>query len=136
MELEQLGGINALLWLIENRQGQIAYSCLLESSAETRTSIDSPLQFEENALLSGRQILENATAVLCNLAAVPQLKLSISEPAVLPRLVELLLKPVATKLSLKEYRFRDFPENLLTNMLLRNIMAIIRYVRDNVRCFP
>ncbi|KER28256.1 hypothetical protein T265_04859 [Opisthorchis viverrini] len=157
-ELERVGGIRALSWLIENRQG---YPHPLPHSTDSTTVTDEltvctgphAANRAENAPAATatelfineefRPTLDSAAAVLCNLAAVNHLKRSVLQEAVIPSLVHTVLKPAACQTVSNDSRTVLREPSFIT-VLFRNVAAVLRNVsssedrevRDRMRQCP
>ncbi|GAA57044.1 catenin delta-2, partial [Clonorchis sinensis] len=157
-ELERVGGIRALSWLIENRQ---RYPHPLPQSTDSTTVTDeltictgphaanrtenAPAATATKLLINEefRPTLDSAAAVLCNLAAVNHLKRSVLQEAVIPSLVHTVLKPAACQTVSNDSRTVLREPSFIT-VLFRNVAAVLRNVsssedrdvRDRMRQCP
>ncbi|KAF8570010.1 hypothetical protein P879_00035 [Paragonimus westermani] len=126
-ELERVGGIRALAWLIENRQGYIRPN---QSSSDSITLTDD-LNIGDANVNGFTSTLDSAAAVLCNLAAVNHLKRSVLLEAILPSLVHTVIRPAACRSIRQEGLARTFQEPPFITVLFRNVAAVLRNVSSS-----
>ncbi|KAF5405723.1 hypothetical protein PHET_00863 [Paragonimus heterotremus] len=126
-ELERVGGIRALAWLIENRQGYIRPH---QNSVDSITLTDD-LNNGDTAVNGFTSTLDSAAAVLCNLAAVNHLKRSVLLEAILPSLVHTVIRPAACRSMRQEGLARTFREPPFITVLFRNVAAVFRNVSSS-----
>ncbi|KAF6778720.1 hypothetical protein AHF37_01889 [Paragonimus kellicotti] len=126
-ELERVGGIRALAWLIENRQGYIRPH---QNSADSITLTDD-LNNGDTVVNGFTSTLDSAAAVLCNLAAVNHLKRSVLLEAILPSLVHTVIRPAACRSMRQEGLVRTFREPPFITVLFRNVAAVLRNVSSS-----
>ncbi|KAA3675027.1 uncharacterized protein DEA37_0006215 [Paragonimus westermani] len=126
-ELERVGGIRALAWLIENRQGYIRPN---QSSADSITLTDD-LNIRDSNVNGFTSTLDSAAAVLCNLAAVNHLKRSVLLEAILPSLVHTVIRPAACRSIRQEGLAQTFQEPPFITVLFRNVAAVLRNVSSS-----
>ncbi|CAH8585073.1 unnamed protein product [Heterobilharzia americana] len=133
-ELERVGGVRALAWLIENRQ---VYGTTTDSfkNLNYRVSNDS-----NSYNLNGteyddlhqavKSILENAASVLCNLASVSCLKRSVLQEALIPSLLNVIVVPAAAESS--AYGSNDNgAQSIINSILFRIVMSLIRNISSS-----
>ncbi|TNN11465.1 Armadillo repeat protein deleted in velo-cardio-facial syndrome isoform 2 [Schistosoma japonicum] len=134
-ELERVGGIRALAWLIENRQ---VYGSTTDSFKDLNYGLSSNLIGTEYDDLhqAVKSILENAASVLCNLASVSWLKRSVLQEALIPSLLNVIIVPAAAETSI--YASKDNgAQSIINSILFRIVASLIRNISssedDNVR---
>ncbi|VDN41666.1 unnamed protein product [Dibothriocephalus latus] len=111
MDFEKLGGIRAVAWLVETQQALENTSNLTASSSERLN-----------------MVLENSSAILCNLSIVEAMRQPLLRDAVLPSLVEAVLDPTASA-SFNAFRSHSDPlegQPCYNSIFFRNICALIR----------
>ncbi|CAH8589471.1 unnamed protein product [Schistosoma rodhaini] len=133
-ELERVGGIRALAWLIENRQ---VYGTTTDSFKDLNYGLSSN---SSNCHLNGteyddlhqavKSILENAASVLCNLASVSWLKRSVLQEALIPSLLNVIIVPAATETSV--YASKDNgAQSIINSILFRIVTSLIRNISSS-----
>ncbi|THD26329.1 hypothetical protein D915_003001 [Fasciola hepatica] len=128
-ELERVGGIRALAWLIENRQSHLCEAAHRRQSSGSPEGTPTFFSMNETNTDAFRPSLENAAAVLCNLAGVDHLKRSVLHEALLPSLINTVIRPVATVTANQETGWNSSTTRVPYNQLLfRNTVAVVRNV--------
>ncbi|CAH8585032.1 unnamed protein product [Schistosoma bovis] len=133
-ELERVGGIRALAWLIENRQ---VYGSTTDSFKDLNYGMSSN---SSHCHLNGteyddlhqavKSILENAASVLCNLASVSWLKRSVLQEALIPSLLNVIIVPAATETSI--YASKDNgAQSIINSILFRIVTSLIRNISSS-----
>ncbi|KAL7063337.1 hypothetical protein AAHC03_01278 [Spirometra sp. Aus1] len=117
MDFEELGGICALACLVDTQQ-------TLENAPDPHPAATEMINM----------VLENSSAILCNLSLLEALRRPLLRDAVLPTLVEAVLEPVA---STSFNSFRSHSERIqgrlcYNNVFFRNICAVIRNISSSV----
>ncbi|VDL89244.1 unnamed protein product [Schistocephalus solidus] len=116
IDFEGLGGIRAVAWLVENQQ-------TLENARDPTQSTTETLNM----------VLENSSAILCNLSLLETLHRPLLTDAVLPTLVEAVFDPVAS-ISFNCFRSHSDPmegKPCYNSTLFRNISALVRNISSS-----
>ncbi|CAH8521899.1 unnamed protein product [Schistosoma turkestanicum] len=128
-ELERVGGIRALAWLIENRQ---VYGTTTDSFKDLnyyRLTTNGGTEYDD-LHQAVKSILENAASVLCNLASVSWLKRSVLQEALIPSLLNVIIVPAATETSI--YASKDNgAQSIINSILFRIVTSLIRNISSS-----
>lgn len=110
----------------------MAYLC---HNSESTADTPAFLTMNEAEVDAFRPSLENAAAVLCNLAGVDHLKRSVLHEALLPSVINTVIRSVATLSANQETEWSVSNSPVPYNQLLfRNAVAVVRLVRyGNIR---
>ncbi|VDQ14438.1 unnamed protein product [Trichobilharzia regenti] len=130
-ELERVGGVRALAWLIENRQ---VYGTSVDSFKDLNYPVSNSHSHTyhfngaseyDDLHQAVKSILENAASVLCNLASVSCLKRSVLQEALIPSLLNVIIVPAATETTV--YGSKDNgAESIISSMLFRIVTSLVR----------
>ncbi|KAM7540157.1 hypothetical protein Aperf_G00000037641 [Anoplocephala perfoliata] len=114
MEFEQSNGVNVIIWLIELHQIGEFYR---EPKGNGRAKVSAERI---------QKILDNASAILCNITSLEVMRNSSMAEAVVPAIVSAVLIPIAEDTF--QYFDKSSEDNLslYSNVLYRNCTAVIR----------
>nr|CAH8856774.1 unnamed protein product [Trichobilharzia regenti] len=135
-ELERVGGVRALAWLIENRQ---VYGTSVDSFKDLNYPVSNSHSHTyhfngaseyDDLHQAVKSILENAASVLCNLASVSCLKRSVLQEALIPSLLNVIIVPAATETTV--YGSKDNgAESIISSMLFRIVTSLVRNISSS-----
>ncbi|VDO01903.1 unnamed protein product [Rodentolepis nana] len=115
VEFEQCNGLNAITWVVDQCD-KVAFKYEQNANDEIAKFFSERIQ----------KILDNASAIFCNLSALEEMRNNVMAETVVPVLASTVLIPIAEE---SYQNFYDYTGDSLppyTSMLYRNCSAVIR----------
>lgn len=114
MEFEQSNGLGAIIWLMEQHQ-KGPFECEPENNERAKV-----------AARRIQKILDNASAILCNLTSLEVMRNSVMADTVVPVIASAILIPTAEDTFHNFDKYSEDNSSPYLSVLYRNCTAVIR----------